>query len=80
MLVAQYGERVLALPKNDGFNLAVYVVPVIVAVARRSRCWRSPSRAGDERLAHAPSPRLPRTPVISDEDTRRLDEDLARRD
>jgi cytochrome c-type biogenesis protein CcmH/NrfF len=28
-LVAQYGPRVLALPKDDGFNAAAYIVPVL---------------------------------------------------
>jgi len=30
-LVAQYGPRVLSLPKASGFRLAAYVVPALVA-------------------------------------------------
>jgi len=81
-LVAQYGDRVLALPKDDGFNLAVYLVPVVaVAVAlallafalprwRRETHARAAAPAGWAGSDSAPSP----------EDMRRLDEDLARRD
>jgi cytochrome c-type biogenesis protein CcmH/NrfF len=32
-LVAQYGPRVLALPKASGFRLAAYLVPALVAAA-----------------------------------------------
>jgi cytochrome c-type biogenesis protein CcmH len=32
-LVAQYGPRVLALPKASGFRLAAYLVPSLAAVA-----------------------------------------------
>jgi len=31
-LVREYGPRVLALPDTKGFNLAVYLVPILVAV------------------------------------------------
>lgn len=78
-LVAQYGERVLALPTDDGFNLAVYLVPVaavalalaLLAVALPR--WRRETRA---RAAEPPAA----APPPSAEDMRRLDEDLARRD
>ena len=78
-LVAQYGDRVLALPTDDGFNLAVYLVPVgIVALglallALMLPRWRSEARA----RAAAPAAVVP---AQSAEDLRRLDEELARRD
>jgi len=78
-LVAQYGERVLALPRGDGFNLAVYLVPILavafgllVLVLSLPR-WRRRARA----RAAAPAPQAP---APSTEDLRRLDEELAQRD
>ncbi len=75
-LAKQYGDEVLALPKNEGFNLAAYLVPIAVilaaaalivfAVTRRRRPRRSGSAAA--------------APGISTADARRLDEDLARFD
>jgi cytochrome c-type biogenesis protein CcmH/NrfF len=57
-LVAQYGPRVLALPKASGFRLAAYAVPALVAAstvaglglaaARRRRHPRTSPR--DERV------------------------------
>lgn len=32
-LVEQYGQRVLALPEGDGFELTVYLVPIAVVLA-----------------------------------------------
>jgi cytochrome c-type biogenesis protein CcmH/NrfF len=78
-LVAQYGERVLALPRDDGFNLAVYLVPIAVValalglLALALPRWRREARArGATAPAEAPAP--------SAEDLRRLEEELARRD
>jgi cytochrome c-type biogenesis protein CcmH len=78
-LVAQYGERVLALPKDDGFNLAVYLVPILVLVLALALLafalprWRRHARA----RAAAPAAAVP---ALSPEDMRRLDDELARRD
>ncbi|MBB4664512.1 cytochrome c-type biogenesis protein [Conexibacter arvalis] len=79
-LVDEYGKAVLALPEEDGFNVAVYVVPVaVVAVALALAAiflprWRRRARAfaGAEPTALGPE--------LSDEDARRLDEDLKRYD
>jgi cytochrome c-type biogenesis protein CcmH len=79
-LVAQYGERVLALPQDDGFNLAVYVVPVaavalaLALLALALPRWRRETRA---RAAAAPAAAQP---PPSAEDLRRLDDELAQRD
>ncbi|HKG36832.1 MAG TPA: cytochrome c-type biogenesis protein CcmH [Solirubrobacterales bacterium] len=74
-LVAEYGPSVLALPENDGFGIAAYLVPVlgfaaaVGALAFGVRRWRrSPAPAG-------PDPAAP-----AGEDAARLDEDLARYD
>jgi cytochrome c-type biogenesis protein CcmH len=80
-LVVEYGERVLALPDDDGFNLAVYLVPVVVvlgallALALALPRWRRRARA--DAAAH-PAPAA--GPELSAEDVRRLDEDLRRYD
>jgi cytochrome c-type biogenesis protein CcmH/NrfF len=77
-LVAQYGERVLALPRDHGYNLAAYLVPIVaVAVALALLLlalprWRRRSPASALGLGAAAQ--------LSDEDARRLDEDLARYD
>lgn len=79
VLVAQYGDRVLALPKDDGFNLAVYLVPIAaVAVALALLGFALP-RWRRETRARAAAPAAA-APAVSAEDMRRLDEDLARRD
>ncbi|HEX7291410.1 MAG TPA: cytochrome c-type biogenesis protein CcmH [Conexibacter sp.] len=78
-LVAQYGERVLALPEAGGFDLAVYLVPiaaVAVALALLALAlprWRRESRA----QAAAPTAAAP---APTAEDMRRLDDELAQRD
>jgi cytochrome c-type biogenesis protein CcmH len=79
VLVAQYGERVLALPKDDGFNLAVYLVPIaavllaLMLLALMLPRWRRETRA----RAAAPAAAAP---TVSAEDLRRLDDELAQRD
>jgi cytochrome c-type biogenesis protein CcmH len=78
-MVAEYGERVLALPEEDGFNLAVYLVPVgglalaLALLALALPRWRRSARVRAGRPA-------PAAPALSAEDERRLDEDLARHD
>ncbi len=79
-LVVQYGTRVLALPREQGFNLVVYLVPIaavagaLVLLALLLPRWRRRSRArgGGRPLALGPE--------LSAEDAQRLDEDLARYD
>lgn len=78
-LVVQYGPRVLALPPSDGFDLTVYLVPAAVVLfalgvlAVALPRWRRRARARAAQPAVA-------APAVSDEDMRRLDEDLARHD
>jgi cytochrome c-type biogenesis protein CcmH len=76
-LVATYGDRVLATPKDSGFGLAAYLVPVALVLAALLAGvlvvpkWRK-RRDDDDNASPADGPRL------SDDDTRRLEEDLAR--
>jgi cytochrome c-type biogenesis protein CcmH len=75
-LVAEYGEEVLAVPSDSGFDLAAWLVPgaaiVVAAVAIfiALRRWR---RRGDGGSAEPPAGER-----LGDADAKRLDEDLAR--
>ena len=73
-LVAEFGERVLAVPDDDGFGLAAYLVPAaallagLVAMALTARRWRRrrPAVAADEQ------------PELDPADAERLDAELRR--
>ena len=75
-LVAEYGPEVLALPAGSGFDLSAYLVPAIafvvalVALAIGVGRWRG--RGGD---GSGPSSGPP-----GEEDSERLDADIARYD
>jgi cytochrome c-type biogenesis protein CcmH len=77
-LVEQYGDAVLAEPKGSGFSLSAYVVPIIafavavILLALAVWKWRQASGKSEDRHPEAEGP--------SDEDRRRLDDDLARYD
>lgn len=77
-LVAQYGPSVLALPRAQGFDVTVYVVPVVVVAALVAllavmlSSWRRHTRSRDDSLQ---SP-----PVLSRQDTARLEADMRRFD
>jgi cytochrome c-type biogenesis protein CcmH len=74
-----YGPGILATPQDSGFSLAVWWVPVALALALLAliavllRRWRRPPPGG----GGAPPPR---GPALSSADAQRLDEDLARYD
>jgi cytochrome c-type biogenesis protein CcmH len=75
-LVAQYGPRVLALPKDNGFNAAAYIVPVLALLVGLAlaliaiRWWSSPGRTAVEGPL----------PSVSGADSRRLEAEMARWD
>jgi cytochrome c-type biogenesis protein CcmH/NrfF len=75
-LVGQYGTTVLALPSAHGFDLAVYLVPLlavlVLAVAFAALLPRRRWRA----RAQEPTP----TPPLDPADAARLEADLARFD
>jgi len=77
-LVAQYGPTVLALPRAQGFDLTVYLVPLAVFLALLATVavllprWRRHARAQAGSVLEAP----PLDPAAS----ARLDADLARFD
>jgi len=76
-LVDQYGNRVLALPKGEGFEITVYLVPIAVvlgllaAVAVLVPRWRRNRRDADEAGSGDDGDHL------SAEDSDRLDAELA---
>ena len=76
-LVAEYGEEVLAVPGDSGFDLSAYLVPVVafligaVALALGVVRWRRRGAGG----ARATARRAPQG-----EDAARLESDLARYD
>ncbi len=73
-LVVEFGDGVLALPDDDGFDLAAYLVPLAIllgagaAIAIGVRRWRA-------RPATAAA-----GPVASKRESKQLDDDLARYD
>jgi cytochrome c-type biogenesis protein CcmH len=76
-LVQEYGPRVLGEPDDGGFDLAAYLVPVLVAlgatalVVLTARRWRRGVRnAGGAPLAGAGGP------ALDLDDARRLDAEL----
>lgn len=80
-LVAQFGDRVLALPPDKGFNLVAYLVPAAVVLGgiaavttillhRRRRSPGLPESNGGAATA----------PAIRGEDAARLEADLERYD
>ena len=77
-LVAQYGNAVLALPQDDGFDLSAYLVPIVafllaaLALGFGVYRWR---RSGGPPGGRSSSP-----PGLSDAERQRLDADLGRYD
>jgi cytochrome c-type biogenesis protein CcmH len=71
-LVAEYGEEILALPDDDGFDLAAYLVPALLAlvaaagVAVAARRWRRSPAAAPEPGAE-----------LDPDDAQRLERELA---
>jgi cytochrome c-type biogenesis protein CcmH len=72
-LVAQYGPQVLAAPPAAGFDLAAYLVPILLGTAALALAVAGLLRWRSRRPADLGSP-APLTPG----DARRLDADLAR--
>ena len=78
-LVAQYGDRVLALPGDSGFDLSAYLVPAIAflaaAVALAISVWRWRGRSRPPGSDGDGPPDAP-----TGEESERLEADLARYD
>ncbi|HEX5927187.1 MAG TPA: cytochrome c-type biogenesis protein [Baekduia sp.] len=78
-LVGTYGDRVLASPKDKGFGLAAYLVPIAIVLAMLAGLavylprWRRNRDPEDSAIAAE-------GPALTDADSQRLAEDLARYD
>jgi cytochrome c-type biogenesis protein CcmH len=73
-LVAQYGDRVLASPKEEGCGLAAYLVPIVlVLLALAAGAFFLPKWKARDRGGVVPA----QGPNLSDADARRLEDDLA---
>lgn len=87
-LVSEYGEEVLALPGNSGFDLAAYVVPIAgigvaaIALAAGALRWRRARGAPDDQAqgAHATGHGTTGEGSKDAEDNSALDADLRRYD
>lgn len=74
-LVAEYGPGVLATPEDEGFGLAAYLVPPLLALLALGAVLTTAKRW---RRAPGAAARAAATPAaLSDEDERRLEEDMA---
>ncbi len=80
-LVAEFGDRVLALPDDDGFNAAAYLVPALAAVLAALGLAMAIVRWRRARPAGAGShPDLDQPAASGPEDSARLEADLRRYD
>src|SRR3954463_4718621 len=73
-LVAQFGDRVLALPPEKGFNLAAYLVPaafVLLGIGAVATIALRRRKSG-------PGPLPAATPALAGDDAARLEADLER--
>jgi cytochrome c-type biogenesis protein CcmH len=77
-LVAQFGDRVLALPPDKGFNLAVYLVPAAIVLAGLAAVTTVALRR--RRDSRATSNGAAPTPALAGDDAARLEADLERYD
>jgi cytochrome c-type biogenesis protein CcmH/NrfF len=75
-LVAQFGDRVLALPPDKGFNVAAYLVPALIVLGGIGAITTVAIRR--RRSAGAATPAG--TPALAGDDAARLEADLERYD
>jgi cytochrome c-type biogenesis protein CcmH len=82
-LVAQFGERVLALPPDKGFNLVAYLVPAAVVlggIAAITTIALHRRRRSDGAAAAGNGAAATTRPALGSEDAARLEADLERYD
>jgi cytochrome c-type biogenesis protein CcmH len=79
-LVAQYGDRVLALPPDKGFNVAAYAVPVAILLAGIAAVTTIALRRRRTRGSPATTTANGSAPALASDDAQRLQTDLERYD
>jgi cytochrome c-type biogenesis protein CcmH/NrfF len=79
-LVVTYGDRVLASPKDEGFGLAAYLVPIAIVLAMLAGLAIYLPRWRRNRDSAEDSPIAADGPALTEADSQRLAEDLARYD
>jgi cytochrome c-type biogenesis protein CcmH len=75
-LVAQFGDRVLALPPDKGFNVAAYLVPAVIVLGGAAAI----ATVAIRRRRSSPADMQPGTPALAGDDAARLEADLERYD
>ena len=75
-LVSQFGDRVLALPPDKGFNVAAYLVPLAIVLAGAAAIGTIVIR----RRRSPVGTTTPMTPALAGDDAKRLEADLERYD
>ncbi|MCW2994579.1 MAG: hypothetical protein JWQ18_2074, partial [Conexibacter sp.] len=76
-LVGTYGDRVLASPKDKGFGLAAYLVPIVIVLLALVAAAIFLPRWRRNRRDEPDAPEAQAT-ALTDADSQRLAEDLAR--
>jgi cytochrome c-type biogenesis protein CcmH len=75
-LVAQFGDRVLALPPDKGFNIAAYLVPALIVLGGAAAIATVAIRRRRSSSAATPAG----TSALAGDDAARLEADLERYD
>jgi cytochrome c-type biogenesis protein CcmH len=75
-LVEEYGEEILAKPEADGFNAALWIVPVALVLLAAGGIGVALTRWRRNSSPETVEAELP--PELSPEDARRLDAELSR--
>jgi cytochrome c-type biogenesis protein CcmH/NrfF len=75
-LVDEYGEEILAKPEADGFNAALWVVPIVIVLLAAATIAVALTRWRRNSSPETIEAELP--PELSAEDARRLDAELQR--
>jgi len=78
-MVGQYGEGVLAQPPKHGFGLLVYIIPPVVVLAGILLLFSTVPRWRRKAAAARDAAGTGEGPAISEQESRRLDEELAER-
>ena len=80
-LVAEYGPSVLALPGDEGFNAAAYLVPALaILAASLGLALGMVARRRERRRSGNDHPPLAEAPPLDPADLARLDAELERHD